>query len=185
MKSNRVKMFARKISATDRLVRSPPAFASPRERSSATWALVRPAAGVSAIAAPGAGGMEATASAMPGHRTAVKGQRNARPSRGQLPATSTAPLPPAPRLTVPQTPSAQVAPAPIVNGVVAAIAILLACLQASANPASSALERQAGEFRRDTVPLPCAKMKHEGLACPVGVTVPRPEPVPQVRDPRP
>jgi hypothetical protein len=26
-------------------------------------------------------------------------------------------------------------------------------------------------------------MTHEGLACPVGVTVPRPEPVPRVRDP--
>src|SRR5208282_6030969 len=113
MKLNRVKMFARKISATDRLVRSPPAFASPRERSSATWALVRPAAGVSAITAPGAGGVEATASAMPGHRTAVKGQRNARPSRGRRSATSTASLPPAPRLTVPQTPSVRVAPAPI------------------------------------------------------------------------
>ena len=86
MKLNRVKMFARKISATDRLVRSPPAFASPRERRPATWALVRPAAGVSAIAAPGAGGVEATASAMPGHRAAVKGQPNARPSRGRLPA---------------------------------------------------------------------------------------------------
>jgi hypothetical protein len=45
-----------------------------------------------------------------------------------------------------------------VNGVVAAIAILLACLETSANPASSALERQAGEFRDDTVPLPCVKM---------------------------
>jgi hypothetical protein len=91
MKLNRVKTFARKISATDRLVRSPPAFASPRERRSATWALVRPTVGGSAIAAPGAGGVEATASAMPGHRTAVKGQRNSRPSGGQLSATPTAP----------------------------------------------------------------------------------------------
>jgi hypothetical protein len=87
MKLNRVKMFARKISATDRLVRSPPALASPRERRSATWALVRPAAGVSAIAAPVASGVEATASAMPGHRAAVKGQPNARP-RPALPERS-------------------------------------------------------------------------------------------------
>jgi hypothetical protein len=36
-----------KISATDRLVRSPPAFVSPRARRSATWALVRPVDGVS------------------------------------------------------------------------------------------------------------------------------------------
>ena len=76
-KLNRVKMFARKISATDRLVRSPPAFASPRERRSATWALVSPAGGVSATGAADAGGVEATASAMPGHRAVVKGQRNA------------------------------------------------------------------------------------------------------------
>ena len=126
MKLNRVKMFARKISATGRLVRSPPPFASPRERRSATWALVRPAAGVSAIAAPGASGVEATASATPGHRAAAKGQPNARPSRGRLPASSTASLPPALRLTVPQTPSVQVAPLPIVTSVVAAIAIPLA-----------------------------------------------------------
>jgi len=39
-----------------------------------------------------------------------------------------------------------------VNGVVAAMAILLACLETSANPASSALHRQAGEFRDDAVP---------------------------------
>src|ERR1035441_9457955 len=112
MKLNRVKMFARKISATDRLVRSPPVFASPRERRSATWALVRPAAGVSAIAAPAAGGVEATASAMPGHRAAVKGQRNARPRRGAAIGDIDSALPPALPLTVPQTPSAQVAPAP-------------------------------------------------------------------------
>ena len=69
------------------------------------------------------------------------------------------------------------------NGVVAAIAILLTCLETSANPASSALQRQAGEFRDDTVPLPRATMKHEGLAFPAGVTVPRPGPVPRARDP--
>jgi hypothetical protein len=59
-------------------------FASPRERCSATWALVRPAGGVSAIAAPGASGVGAVASAMPVHRAAVQGQRNARPNRGGL-----------------------------------------------------------------------------------------------------
>jgi hypothetical protein len=82
MKLNRVKMFARKISATDRLVRSPPAFVSPRERRSATWALVRPAGGVSATGAAGAGGVEAAGSVMPGHRVAGKGQSKARPGRG-------------------------------------------------------------------------------------------------------
>jgi hypothetical protein len=53
-------------------------------------------------------------------------------------AASAMPASPALRLTVPQAPSVQVAPAPIVNGVVAAIAILLACLETSANPDSSA-----------------------------------------------
>ena len=80
MKLNRVKMFARKISATDRLVRSPPAFASPRERRSATWALVRPAAGVSAIAAPGASGVEAAA--ISHARSPRRGARASR-TRGQ------------------------------------------------------------------------------------------------------
>jgi hypothetical protein len=41
---------------------SPPAFVSPRERRSATWALLRPAGGVNAA---GGGGVEAAASAMP------------------------------------------------------------------------------------------------------------------------
>ena len=67
-------MFARRISATDRLVRSPPAFVSPRDRSSATSAPVSPVDGVSAIGAAGAGGNAASASAMPGHPVAVKGQ---------------------------------------------------------------------------------------------------------------
>ena len=93
MKLNRVRMFARKISPTDRLLRSPPAFASPRERRSATCALVRPDDGVSAIAADGAGGVEAAASAMPGHRAAVNGQPNAPKGRGRVLATLTAPLP--------------------------------------------------------------------------------------------
>ncbi len=82
MKLKRVKMFARRISATERLVRSPPTFVSPRARCSATWALVRPAAGVSAAGAVGAGGGAAAGSAMPGHRAAGKGQRKARPGRG-------------------------------------------------------------------------------------------------------
>ena len=64
---NLVKMFARRISATERLVCSPPAFVSPRERRSATWALLNPAGGVSATGAVGAGGVEAAASAMPDH----------------------------------------------------------------------------------------------------------------------
>ena len=46
MKLNRVKMFARRISGSERLVRSAPVFASPRERRSATSALLRPAGGV-------------------------------------------------------------------------------------------------------------------------------------------
>ena len=79
MKLNRVRMFARRISATERLVRSPPAFVSPRERRSATWALVRPAGGVSAIGAAGAGGDEAAASAMPDHRVAVDDRQQAGP----------------------------------------------------------------------------------------------------------
>jgi len=37
---------------------------------------------------------------------------------------------------------------PIVNGVVAAIAILLTCLETSANPASRALQPQAGVSRQ-------------------------------------
>ena len=82
MKLNRVKMFARKISATERLVRSPPAFVKPRERRSATCALVSPADGVSATGAAGAGGNEAAASAIRGHRSAVNGQQNARPGQG-------------------------------------------------------------------------------------------------------
>ena len=79
MKLNRVRMFARKISATGRLVRSPPAFVKPRERRSATCALVRPAGGVSTIGAAGAGGNEGAASAMQGHHVAVKTSR----TRGQ------------------------------------------------------------------------------------------------------
>ena len=66
---NLVKMFARRISATERLVRSPPAFVSPRERRSATWALVNPAGGVHATGAAGAGGVEAATSAIPDHPT--------------------------------------------------------------------------------------------------------------------
>ena len=128
MKLNRVKIFARKISATDRLVRSPPAFASPRERRSATWAPVRPAGGVSATGAAGVGGVEAAASAMPGHHAAGKGQRN-----GRLPAASTASPPPALRLTVPQAPSIRAGPTSIVNGDFAAIVILLTCLETSAS----------------------------------------------------
>ena len=61
---NLVKMFARRISATERLVRSPPAFVSPRERRSATWALLNPPGGVTAI---GAADVGAAASAMPAH----------------------------------------------------------------------------------------------------------------------
>ncbi len=102
MKLNRVKMFARRISATERLVCSPPAFVSPRERRSATWAPVSPVAGVSAVGAASAGGVEATASAMPGHRVAVKGQRKARPlaaGTGDIGSAHSR----APRLTVPQT----------------------------------------------------------------------------------
>jgi hypothetical protein len=119
-------MFARKISATDRLVRSPPAFASPRERRSATWAPVRPVDGVSAVAGPGADGVETTASAMPGHRAAVKGQRNARAKPGA--AIGDIDSVPSSRAAAhrAQTPSVQLAPAPIVNSFVAAIAILLA-----------------------------------------------------------
>jgi len=64
-----VKMFARRISATERLVRSPPAFASPRERRSATWPLLNPVGGVNAIGAVGADGVEAVASGMPDHPT--------------------------------------------------------------------------------------------------------------------
>jgi hypothetical protein len=61
MKLNRVKIFARKISATDRLAGSPPAFVSPRGRRSATCALVKPVSGVSAIGVGDAGGAEAAA----------------------------------------------------------------------------------------------------------------------------
>jgi hypothetical protein len=57
-------MFARKISATERLTRSPPVFPSPRERRSATWALVRPAAGVWVTGAARAAGAEAADSAI-------------------------------------------------------------------------------------------------------------------------
>jgi len=60
-------MFARKISATERLVRSPPAFVNPRERRSATWALLKPPGGVNASGAAGAGGVEAVGSAMTDH----------------------------------------------------------------------------------------------------------------------
>jgi len=63
-------MFARRISATERLVRSPAAFVSPRERRSATWALLKPAGGVSAIGAAGADGVGTAASAMPDHSIA-------------------------------------------------------------------------------------------------------------------
>jgi len=75
-------MFARRISATERLVRPPPAFVSPRERRSATWALLKPAGGVNAA---GAGGVEAAASAMPDHpigealNEAVARQQQSRP----------------------------------------------------------------------------------------------------------
>jgi hypothetical protein len=72
---------------------SPPAFVSPRERRSATCALVRPAGGVSAIGAAGAGCVEAAASAIPGHRVAVKGQPKARSGRGRVSATPAAPTP--------------------------------------------------------------------------------------------
>ena len=78
-------MFARRISATERLVRSPPAFVSPRERRSATWALLKPADGVNAADAAGAGGVEAAASAMPDHsiaealNEAVARQQQSRP----------------------------------------------------------------------------------------------------------
>jgi hypothetical protein len=84
---NLVKMFARRISATERLVRSPPAFVSPRERRSATWPLLNPAGGVHAIGAAGAGGVEAAASAMPDHsisdalNRAVEGQERPGPQR--------------------------------------------------------------------------------------------------------
>ena len=54
MKLNRVRMFARRISATERLVRSPPSFASPRERRSATSAPLSPDGGVSATGAASA-----------------------------------------------------------------------------------------------------------------------------------
>jgi len=46
MKLNRVRMFARRISVSERLVRSAPVFASPRECRSATSALLRPAGDV-------------------------------------------------------------------------------------------------------------------------------------------
>ena len=128
MKLNRVKMFARRISATERLVRSAPAFASPRERRSATSALLSPAGGVSATGAAGVGGVEAAASPMPSHRVAGQGQRN-----GRLPAASTASPPPALRLTVPQAPSIRAGPTSIVNGDFAAIVILLTCLETSAS----------------------------------------------------
>ena len=84
---NLVKMFARRISAAERLARSPPAFASPRERRSATWALLNPAGGVNATGAAGAGGVEAAASATPGHpitealNRAIAGQERPRPQR--------------------------------------------------------------------------------------------------------
>ena len=55
---------ARKISATDRLARSPPVFATPRERRSAASALLRPIFGVSAGAA--ARGVDPAGSALPG-----------------------------------------------------------------------------------------------------------------------
>jgi hypothetical protein len=51
-------MFARRMWATERLVCSPPAFVSTRERHSATRALLKPACGVSAAGAAGAGGVE-------------------------------------------------------------------------------------------------------------------------------
>ena len=54
MKLNRVRMFARRISATERLVRSPASFASPRERRSATSAPLSPDGGVSATGAASA-----------------------------------------------------------------------------------------------------------------------------------
>src|SRR5271169_3342774 len=128
MKLNRVRMFARKISATDRLVRSPPTFVKPRERRSATCALVRPAGGVSTIGAASAGGMEGAASAMQGHHAAVKDQRNTRPSPGRVPAASTAPNPRTPRVTLLQTPPVHIAPAPTLNSLVAAMAIIPASL---------------------------------------------------------
>ena len=149
MKLNRVKMFARRISATERLVRSPPAFASPRERRSATWALLRPADGVSATGAAGAGGVEAAASAMPGHRVAVQrpAESAARPGPGYRAALA-APHPRTPRITLPQTPSVHLASAPILNGLGFAAAILLFPSEASADPASTALERRVEGPRR-------------------------------------
>ena len=147
MKLNRVKMFARKISAADRLVRSPPAFASPRERRSATCAAVRPAGGVSAIGAAGAGGNEAAASAMQGHHAAVKDQPNARPGPGRVPAASTAPNPPHAASHPAADPIGIRCAGPILNGLVLAAAILLVSLEASAGPASTALERRVAGWR--------------------------------------
>jgi hypothetical protein len=60
-----VKMFARRISATERLVRSGPELPSPRERRSATSALDRPAGGVCVAGAASTGGPAAPPSAMP------------------------------------------------------------------------------------------------------------------------
>ena len=63
---NLVKMFARKMCATERLVCSPPAFVSPRETRSATCAPIKPVGGVTATGADGPGrGVEAAASAIP------------------------------------------------------------------------------------------------------------------------
>jgi hypothetical protein len=60
-------MFARRMWATERLVCSPPAFVSPRETRSATWAPLNPAGGVSVTGAAGTGGVEVAASATPDH----------------------------------------------------------------------------------------------------------------------
>src|SRR5258708_23221865 len=90
-------MSAGGIWGTEGRVGSPPAFVSRRDRRSATWALVRPAGGVSTIGAAGAGGVAAAASAMPSQCVAAKGQRKARPGPRRGPAHSTPPTaPPAP-----------------------------------------------------------------------------------------
>ncbi len=155
MKLNLVRMFARRMWATDRLVCSPPAFVSPRERRSATWVPVSPVAGVSTIGAAGTGDNEAARSAMPGHRVAVNG-RKARPRPGRVPAASTAPSPRARRLTLPQTPSVHVTSAPILNGLLCAAAILIVSFEASANLAGAALQARS-RARGDTAPSTAAR----------------------------
>jgi hypothetical protein len=82
---NLVKMFARKMSATERLVCSPAAFVSPRERRSATSALLSPPGGVHATGAAGAGATEAAASAtrILHHDGTYRGDRRAGAARGR------------------------------------------------------------------------------------------------------